>query len=110
MTKTINTTKTKYVRIDGWRGYSMPINAVGAANDTGTWSDSPCPSHIAEKEINEFKALLRAEKIKYRGTAGNTSNVFCGKHYVCVHEDDRARALEIATKHRDNTTLFYPTT
>lgn len=106
--KTINTTKTKYVRIDGWRGYSEPINAVGGCNDTGTWSDSPCPSDVAGKEIKEFQKLLRAEKINYRTVGGVSSNIFCNKIYVCVHQDNRKKALEIAKKHQDNNTeLFY---
>ena len=108
MSKTINTTKTRYVRLDGWRGYSQPVNAVGACNDTGTWSDSPCPSHVAKREIDEFKAILRKNDIRYRSTNGATSNVFCGKHYVCVHPDDREQALELAREHRSNTRLFYP--
>lgn len=106
--KTINTTKTRYVRIDGWRGYYEPINAVGGCNDTGNYSDSPCPSDVARKEIKEFQAMLRKEKIRYRTVGGNTSNVFCNKIYVCVHEDDRERALELANEHRyGNTRLFY---
>ena len=32
----INTTKQEYVRIDGWRGYQRPVNAIAGANDTGT--------------------------------------------------------------------------
>lgn len=35
-TKTIST-KTIYIPTDGWRGIIQPINAVGGANDTGTW-------------------------------------------------------------------------
>ena len=50
----INTTKTKYVRIDGWRGYAQPVNAIAGCNDTGNSEDSPCPSSLAQEEINSF--------------------------------------------------------
>ena len=106
--KLINTTKTKYVRLDGWRGYYEPINAVGGCNDTGMYPDSPCKSNVVEKEIKDFQKILRTNKIKYRTTSGNTSNVFCNKVYVCVHKDDRIKAEELAEQHRANTSLFYP--
>ena len=43
-------TRTRYEKTDGWRGRVVPVNAVGAANDTGTWRDSPCPSHLVKAE------------------------------------------------------------
>jgi len=104
----INTTKMKYVRIDGWRGYYEPVNAVGGCNDTGMYSDSPCPSDVAQAEINSFVKKLRKEKIKYRTTSGSSSNVFMGKRFVCVAEKDQPRAREIAENHRNETRLFYP--
>jgi len=107
MSRTINTTRTRYVRIDGWRGYVEPINAVGGCNDTGTWSDSPCNSNVAEAEIKAFTKILRKNGIKYRTTWGQSSNVFMNKRYVCVHEDDRKKALELAEEHQSNTNLFY---
>ena len=103
----INTTKMNYVRIDGWRGYNEPVNAVGGCNDTGMWSDSPCRSDIANAEIDSFIAKLKKEKIRYRKVSGNSSNVFMGKIFVCVHADQRLKAQEIAFKHLDETRLFY---
>ena len=100
-------TKTKYVRIDGWRGYLQPINAVGGANDTGSWSDSPCPSHICKAEVQAFTKMLRKDGISYKTTSGGTSNVFCGKRYVLVAPEDRDRALVIAEEHTKDTRLFY---
>ena len=47
--KTI-TLKTKYVKTDGWRGRLEPINAICGSNDTGNYSDSPCPSDIRKKK------------------------------------------------------------
>ena len=55
----INTTKTKYVKIDGWRGYLEPINAIAGCNYTGMTEDSPCPSDVAEAEINSFLQEVR---------------------------------------------------
>ena len=107
MNRTINTTRTRYVRIDGWRGYAYPINAVGGCNDTGTWADSPCNSNVAEAEIKAFTKILRKNGIKYRTTWGRSSNVFMNKRYVCVHQEDREKALELAEEHQSNTNLFY---
>ena len=107
MKATINTTKTKYIRIGGWRGYYEPVNAIGGCNDTGMYDDSPCRSDIAEKEIKQFKQILRDNKIKYRTTYGSSSNVFCNKIYICVNKDDRDNASLLAKTHQENTTLFY---
>lgn len=100
-------TKKEYISTDGWRGYVQPINAVAGANDTGNWSDSPCPSHVCEKEIKEYRTILRKNKIQSRTMACQTSNVFCVHVYVLVHPDDREKALELANEHRNNTQLFY---
>jgi hypothetical protein len=103
----INTTKTKYVRIDGWRGYLEPVNAIAGCNDTGTYEDSPCPSDVAQAEINSFVKKLRKEKIKYRTTWGNSSNVFMVKRFVCVSPKDRTKAQAMAHDHMEETRLFY---
>jgi hypothetical protein len=100
-------TKTKYVSTGGYRGYVEPINAVAGANDTGTWSDSPCNSNICEKEIKEYRTILRKNKIQSRTMSCQTSNIFCIHRYVLVHPDDRAKALELAKEHQENTKLFY---
>ena len=55
---------TKYVKTDGWRGYSQPEFAVAGANDTGMYEDSPCRSDVAEKELKSVISLLNAEGIK----------------------------------------------
>ena len=100
-------TKTEYISTDGWRGYVQPINAVAGANDTGTSSDSPCPSHVCEKEIKEYRTILRKNKIQSRTMACQSSNAFCVRVYVLVHPDDRDKALELAKEHIPNTRLFY---
>ena len=100
-------TKTEYISTDGWRGYIQPINAVAGANDTGTSSDSPCPSHVCEKEIKEYRTILRKNKIQSRTMSCQSSNVFCVHMYVLVHPDDRDKALELAKEYHPNTVLFY---
>jgi hypothetical protein len=101
-------TKTTWISTSGWRGYVQPINAVGGANNTGSCSDSPCPSDVCEREIKEFRAILRKNKIASRLKVCQSSNVFCVHVYVLVHPDDKEKALELAQEHKKNTTLFYP--
>lgn len=107
--KTIST-KTKWISTDGWRGYSQFINAVAGANDTGTFSDSPCPSGLRKQEIKEFCKRLKKEGISYRTAWAQTSNVFCVSQQVLVHPEDKERAIEIAIEHQKETRLFYAIT
>jgi hypothetical protein len=99
--------KKTWVRTDGWRGYEQPINAVGGANNTGTWSDSPCPTHVALAEIEAFRKQLRKVGIRSKLLGCATSNVFCQHIYVLVHPENRERAYEIAKGHENDTRLFY---
>lgn len=99
--------KKRWVSTDGWRGYYEPINAIGGANSTGSWSDSPCPSNVCETEINEFRKQLRKEKIPSKLMVCNTSNVFCVHVYILVPPEFRERGLELAKEHQRNTRLFY---
>ena len=41
----------RYHRIDGWRGFWIPGTAVAGVSDTGTWSDSPCPTPAVKAEL-----------------------------------------------------------
>jgi hypothetical protein len=102
-------TKSKYVRIDGWRGYSEPINAIGGCNDTGTWEDSPCPSHVRKSELDGFKKILKQNKIRFKQLVTQSSNVFCQHVYVLVHPIDRERGLELSEDYskREGIRLFY---
>lgn len=85
-----------YHKIDGWRGYAIPFGAVVGASDTGTWSDSPCPSDKVEAEIKQVQAELRKQGIRSRQKFGETSNVFCGKRWLVVSPKDWDRAVEFA--------------
>lgn len=89
--------KARYHRIDGWRGYRIPGLAIAGASDTGTSSDSPCPSGDVKAEIQRFRGeCLRPAGIHSRQRYGDSSNVFCGKHWVCVAEADFAKAARLA--------------
>ena len=104
--KTI-TLKTKYVKTDGWRGRLEPINAICGSNDTGNYSDSPCPSDVRKKEIQMVTSILRKNNIRYRTTWGQTSSVFCVAQYVVVSEQDKARAIELIEDLPSMTRLLY---
>lgn len=79
--KTFDLSKS-WVASDGWRGYEQPTFAIAGANDTGTWDDSPCPSHIANEELNALKKALG--KIPTKDVVCETSNVFCIHRYLVV--------------------------
>lgn len=76
--------KKKYVRIDGWRGYEQPEYAVCGANNTGNYYDSPCPETVCLSELKRAAKILRANKIPYKKTWCQTSNVFCIHGYLVV--------------------------
>lgn len=87
---------SRYHRIDGWRGYTMPGLAVAGASDTGTWDGSPCPTPDVVAEIRRFqREALRPARIKSRTRMGHSSNIFCGKRWVCVAEADFDRAARL---------------
>lgn len=73
---------TQWESTGGYRGYEQPIHACVGVNNTGDWSDSPCPSHIAEAEINAVRDMLLAHKIKTKLVTCPSSNVFCVHHYL----------------------------
>lgn len=77
----------RYNRIDGWRGYMVPACAIVGASDTGTAPDSPCPTPDVKAELARFgKEVLHPLGIKYRTRDGGSSNVFCGKRWICVNK------------------------
>ena len=96
-------TRMVYVKTDGWRGYEKPEFAVAGANDTGTWSDSPCPSHIAEAELKAVKSLLNKAGIEVKKLTCETSNVFCVHHYLVPKVKDFEKARELVKDYLDST-------
>ena len=88
---------SRYHRIDGWRGYSIPRLAIVGASDTGTWADSPCPTPAVKAELARFqREALRPAGIRSRQLTGNSTNVFCGKRWLTVRPEDYPRAAQIA--------------
>lgn len=102
-------TKSKWIPTDGWRGYVEPINGIGGCNHTGSWSDSPCPTHVVKSELDGFKSILRKNKIKFRQLVTNSSNVFCQHVYILVHPINKERGLELSNEYskREGIRLFY---
>lgn len=101
--------KTKYVKTDGWRGYSEPLYAVCGANDTGTYDDSPCPTHVCLKELKEARKALKG--IPSRMIVTESSNVFCVHRYIIVKpsqvEEARKLFAEYYEKAKSETRLLY---
>lgn len=99
MNQTTISTKKRWVATDGWRGYEEPIYWVAGANDTGMYSDSPCPSDVAQKELGYIKSALRQAGIRFKSTTARSSNVFMIKHYIVVAPADFDKAKAIALEH-----------
>ena len=93
---TLQNPKRRYNKIDGWRGYWVPALAVAGSSDTGTYSDSPCPSPEVLKEINRIrKEVLLPAGIKSRSRFGNSSNLFCAKRWLVVARQDFYKAAQL---------------
>jgi hypothetical protein len=108
-TKNMFDLSKKWVSSDGWRGYEEPTYAVCGANDTGAWEDSPCPSDVAKKEIEDMVSVLKRDKIPTKILTTATSNVFCVHHYVVVppYYIEKARELVADNYNKENTRLLY---
>ena len=100
---------TAWISTDGWRGYDEPFAAICGANDTGMWSDSPCPSNVRERELEEAKTALAAQGIRTRVVFTNSSNVFCTHVYLVAKVKDAPKGREIVQTSGilDNTRLLY---
>ena len=90
---TLTHPKRRYNKIDGWRGFWVPALAVAGSSDTGTYSDSPCPTPEVKAEINRIrKEVLLPAGIKSRSRFGNSSNLFCAKRWLVVAREDFEKA------------------
>lgn len=102
--------KSRYARIDGWRGYGVPRFAIIGASDTGEYEDSPAPSRDVKAEIRRFqREVLRPLGIKSRQRFGNSSNVFCAKRWLIVPRGSfcaAARAADEWLRENRYTTRF----
>lgn len=88
---------TIYIKTDGWRGYSKPKYAVAGANNTGNFSDSPCPTYVCEQEIKGIQAALNAAGIKTKQVVCETSNVFCVHVYLIVWPSKIEQAKQVVS-------------
>lgn len=88
-----------YKHTDGWRGYEEPIYAIVGANDTGMYSDSPCPSNIRESELNAIKTELSAKGIKTKQVVCQSSNVFCVHVYLVPQVKNVEKGREIVKQY-----------
>lgn len=78
----------RYHRLDGWRGYPVPALAVLGASVYDDHSDQQ-----VAKEVSKFRReVLRPLGIKSRGRWGQTSNVFCGKWWICIPREQFKQA------------------
>ena len=95
---TLTNPKRRYNKIDGWRGYYVPALAIAGSSDTGTCSDSPCPSNEVNLELRRLrKEVLRPAGITSRIRWGNSSNLFCSKRWLVVSQADFAKAAALVT-------------
>ena len=86
---------------DGWgRGsYPIPQFAVIGSSDCGTWSDSPAPSDLVREELEAFRKVLRANRIRSRIGSTQSGNVFMAKVWVVVHSRDFPAASGLAEQY-----------
>jgi hypothetical protein len=98
---------------DAWgRGIIVqPIYAVAGSNDTGMWSDSPCPSDKVTAELNMMKQELKNAGIPSKEAGTPSSNVFMGRRWLIVPKEKFTEAKKIADKflkeHEADTKYIY---
>ena len=87
-----NRIPSRYHRIDGWRGYRIPGTAILGASVYDEHSEV-----TVAQEIRKFRReCLLPNGIKSTGRWGTSSNVFCGKRWICVAAEDFPRAQALA--------------
>lgn len=100
-------TKTKWISSGGYRGYEEPINAIAGANNTGSYSDSPCPEKTCLNELDQVKKIMIQNNIPYELVWCNSSNVFCIHGYIVVPGRLKRRAKKLIEHLLENTQLLY---
>jgi hypothetical protein len=86
---------------DPWgRGsYPIPQYAVVGSSDTGMAPDSPAPSDKVKEELEDFRVVLRVNKIRSRVKYTPSGNCCMVKRWVVVNGRDYEAALALATDH-----------
>lgn len=102
-------TSVKSEALDGWRNYDFPEYAVAGANDTGMWSDSPCPSDVNARELEAVRDLLKKNKIPTKFMTLESSNVFMVRNFIIVppYYVDNAREIVAQYLNDNYTRLLY---
>ena len=100
----------KWVDTGNNKGYYEYIFAVCGANDTGLFENSPCPSDIRVKEIDDALKVLNINGIPTEVAVGETSNKYCLHYYVIVPPEYHRKAKIIFNHYMDysKTKLIYP--
>src|SRR5260221_371738 len=94
---------------DGWGrdSYAIPQYAIVGSSDCGTFPDSPAPSDRVSEELEDFRRVLRTNRIRSRIRITNSGNIFMAKRWVVVHSKDFLKALALAeqylAEHQDHT-------
>lgn len=83
---------------DGWGrdSYPIPQYAVLGSSDCGSHSDSPAPTEQVREELEQFRRILRSERIRSRLVYTRSGNAFMLKRWVVVHSKDFVRAGTLA--------------
>ncbi len=97
----------RLIELNAWNHRLEPIYAICGVNDTGSSEDSPCPSEVANIELDKVKAILKENEIKFKFISVPTNNVFCIAKYIVVSEEDRYKALELIDHLLFETRLLY---
>jgi len=81
----------RYRSLNAWAGYWVPGTAVVGAS---VYDDHSRLSVTAE--IRRLRCeVLTPNGIKSKSKWGASSNIFCGKRWLCVAPEDFARAAEL---------------
>lgn len=104
-------TRKKYVRTDGWRGYFEPVYAIAGYNDTGSADDSPCRTVTGQREAARLKAFLKSKGIHFKTITCLTTNVCCIHHYIIApieqYEAGKIISKQWCVENHDSTSLIY---
>lgn len=83
---------------DPWgRGsFRIPQFAVVGVSDTGDYDDSPAPTVKVMAELEAFRIVLRANRIRSRIEVTQSGNACMAKVWVVVRGADYERAKNLA--------------
>lgn len=98
---------------DGWGrdSYQIPQFAVVGSSCTGDWSDSPAPTVKVQAELEDFRKVLRSNKISSRLKGTPSGNCCMVKVWVTVTGKDYVEAEKLAQDYleqsRDTTQFIH---